>query len=956
MTTPDTSDLREPLPSQQNGDSSTAGDIIATASIAVDECVCKIPPSALLRMLHGVGVATKTPEGIIELVAAWILSRRVTGFHTPDNDQIDADVSFPLSKWIDTIDSSHLRESDDFLSLASMAIGVAFLRESCRQDHHVTDAELEIVWQLIFKALTSTHLSQPFYTASRSAQGFLSVALCSLVKENGDIDELYRLHVWLPDEKRGSHEFAVHSHQPFAQSWILAGEGKDHAYKVQRNVDSEVATHAEYELAWEIGRNLPGTTYSADHKYSVVKNTGRLVHTTELGSAAHTRDMTYTIDANCFHTTEVAPDAFHATLFFFDSHRGFVKDAGVLGPKNGDSNVVVRDSAGVTPADLASAANAVRSWEKYMERGRRYGRRSELEHEFREFNNALNECDAIESVPHATRYRHLVLGELGYLNRKFGKYEVAKDQLEEAIRGLDGTVEQVEVRGELGVVYRHMNRLEDARRAFQTQYDKARQINNDLATCRAIGNLGMVNYQLSQQNHDGQLLELAIQQQFERIREARRIQETMEVRTTDQRKKAQWTKQVSSWESIGLDRLSLCYTAQGNTKEAVKICLQSQKITCRSEDPTVIAFSRFFFGRALLHDGQCEEALKQFNSSDRCTPAIALCKEPSEEHRRYLKELVDAGANLDLTDENSYTALDYAVFNGDSAAEQIVLEGLHQKLEGDVGRKIVESQREARLRKAYRELFQEKMRPVLLRGGGHKTQENLRRVYDNALAEDKGKREMFDQLKFVRYSNFLNFGRLPRSSDGLAQPLMTGPQGCYGEASVDFVIFFSYRWINKEGGISLPDDMMNTQYHRMVAATEEFLRLHGRTDRDKLGIWMDYACVNQDEPASGVAALPMILAQCDAIISLVDDIFYSRAWCCVESIIAQTLKKSYNEHLWYEHVPIQLDESGIGGGGRWGLREGPTDFQIVMAEKDLTKEEEDRPKVLFLERQSRLLG
>jgi hypothetical protein len=104
----------------------------------------------------------------------------------------------------------------------------------------------------------------------------------------------------------------------------------------------------------------------------------------------------------------------------------------------------------------------------------------------------------------------------------------------------------------------------------------------------------------------------------------------------------------------------------------------------------------------------------------------------------------------------------------------------------------------------------------------------------------------------------------------------------------------------------------------------------------------------------GVSALPMILAQCNIVISLVDDKYHSRAWCSVEVLMIQTLKKSYNIHLWYEHVLPQQDTvEGEGEGGVF--REGPMDLVISMAAKALTFED-DRPKVLFLERQCKLLS
>ena len=99
----------------------------------------------------------------------------------------------------------------------------------------------------------------------------------------------------------------------------------------------------------------------------------------------------------------------------------------------------------------------------------------------------------------------------------------------------------------------------------------------------------------------------------------------------------------------------------------------------------------------------------------------------------------------------------------------------------------------------------------------------------------------------------------------------------------------------------------------------------------------------------------MIIAQCDAVISLVDDEYYTRAWCSVEVMMVQRLRESYHRHIWYEHVLEESngirEENCING----HLREGPMDMKIIMSEKKL-RFEEDRSKVLFLERQSKLLG
>lgn len=120
-------------------------------------------------------------------------------------------------------------------------------------------------------------------------------------------------------------------------------------------------------------------------------------------------------------------------------------------------------------------------------------------------------------------------------------------------------------------------------------------------------------------------------------------------------------------------------------KQAVRAAHDAVFLSHGQQDSSVVAFAYFFYGRALLADSQREEAKRHFDLKPDptskmqgiCTPAIALCKEPSAENRVYLRELVQVGADLLLLDEHGYSALNWAVFVNDSIAESILVQGLH---------------------------------------------------------------------------------------------------------------------------------------------------------------------------------------------------------------------------------------------------------------------------------------
>lgn len=705
----------------------------------------------------------------------------------------------------------------------------------------MTADKLSVAWSMIHGALTSPFLAR--CSVSQSAQGFLAVPLCSLLKE-GQIEELFRLHIWLPDGRRGNGDVAIHSHQSFAQSWILAGEGRDLAFDIDPECDPSDASHALYKLSWTgEEKKDTGKSYKTHQSSSTVVNSGKMVHVAQSGSAIHTRNMSYTIPSASFHTTEVSPDAFHATLFFFDASRGFDKDAGIVGPKDGTSYTSPRaPEVEVTSKTLANRVDIIRAWESNMEHGLDHTHKAEAEHALREYNTALGICETMESLglSNVSRYRRDALTRIGCANRRFGRYEQAKVFLESALEtDTEPSLAQASILGELVVVLRHMNLLDDAKRACELQYNTSKRVDSEEEMCRALGNLGMVNFQVFLLNGDRSLLKQAINQIEERVRIARRMRLKFEKEAKGLETGA--IKSARIREVVGLGRLSLCYTANGDLQKAVEAGIEALELSLTGDDPVSTAIARFLYGRALLRSGQRDQAIEQFNPpGTACTPAMAFCKEPSGEHRGYLREITEAGTDVSCTDDDGYTALDYAVFSGDVEARHIVLDGLRRNASGlsDAGLEshLQDLQHESQLRKAYRELYQEKLR-FAFHDRGADRMNALRQTYAQARDEDEAKSMLFEGFKSIPYSDFVKLNRLPHSRDKLAQELTLGG-GQSRDQVTDFVIFFSYRWLGPVTGPPQPDDENNTQYKRMVTATEEFLVLHPHVDRDHLGIWL----------------------------------------------------------------------------------------------------------------------
>lgn len=325
---------------------------------------------SLLDILEGTAAATKADSSLVSTLESWIEGLR--GRSTKDiasaattkckTQRVSVLLPEICAEYLLPMTFQDFAEDVDSGLFARFNIAVAVWCEISRSGSTFLPAELQKIWSLIFEAIRRTSGTRFQFTAARSAQGFISVALCSRLRD-GAIQELFRFHVWLPDNQRGLQEVGIHAHQPFAQSWILAGFGENSDYNVEATKNRSEATHAIYIPEWS-GGDQTGKGYKTHQISSTIANTGKLVRVSPLGKHVHVRNMSYAIPAGTCHGSRVPGGRFHATLFFFDASRGFVEDAMVVGPKTSEKYTQIRDPGSVTPMLLAEFTEVVRNWEQ----------------------------------------------------------------------------------------------------------------------------------------------------------------------------------------------------------------------------------------------------------------------------------------------------------------------------------------------------------------------------------------------------------------------------------------------------------------------------------------------------------------------------------------------------------------------------------------------------------------
>ena len=232
-------------------------------------------------------------------------------------------------------------------SMARRAIVVGLLRSLARPEDTGIRAPTDVrpLWRLLQPALDVS--SGIPLSATLGSQGFYVIPLFSLVR-HGRIEELLRLHVWPGETTEGAPAalsaedhadsfsgtagpFSVHSHQPYATSWVLSGGVRNCVYCVREWPSGSPGpkSHNIFRVAWD-----GDSSYSLGHRQSSLRNTQLPVSVALDNVALFRAGHSYVVPAGEFHSTAAlgTRPTPTATLFYFDATVGWLAKAGVVGP------------------------------------------------------------------------------------------------------------------------------------------------------------------------------------------------------------------------------------------------------------------------------------------------------------------------------------------------------------------------------------------------------------------------------------------------------------------------------------------------------------------------------------------------------------------------------------------------------------------------------------------------
>lgn len=159
------------------------------------------------------------------------------------------------------------------------------------------------------------------------------------------------------------------------------------------------------------------------------------------------------------------------------------------------------------------------------------------------------------------------------------------------------------------------------------------------------------------------------------------------------------------------------------------------------------------------------------------------------------------------------------------------------------------------------------------------------------------------RMKLLYWKRLRDLGRIPHSKEQETVDALEGIK-LFGASRVE-IIMISHRWLRPSINGSEPHP--DTDDNRKAKAINEFskwrrqwvLETHGFLP--EIYYWIDFSCIDQDQPAKAVPLLPVWVACCERFLRIETNDYSDRAWCRLEPLLSYVY--SFAEH----HISIDLD-------------------------------------------------
>lgn len=155
------------------------------------------------------------------------------------------------------------------------------------------------------------------------------------------------------------------------------------------------------------------------------------------------------------------------------------------------------------------------------------------------------------------------------------------------------------------------------------------------------------------------------------------------------------------------------------------------------------------------------------------------------------------------------------------------------------------------------------------------------------------------ELRLLPASELGRLGRIPRWTRQSGCPAITATDAL-GRHGVNpggvpraALVFCSHRWLTPSGEPPDADDHKGTKAKSLAEWARWFCArswgAFGQLRYEEVYFFIDQACMQQDDMAPFVAALPLFVSACRTIVCYETDDFERRAWCRAERMVAYAL-------------------------------------------------------------------